>query len=308
MRAVVHDPEASAGLSLSIVPDPVPRRDQALIQVHAASLNFVDVGFLAERARPGNVLGMDAAGVVVEAAADGSGPPPGTRVVGFGWEAGAWAELRAADTADLAVVPDSVDLGAASALPAAGVTALRALRGLGSVIGRRVIVTGASGGVGRFAVQLAARAGAYVIAVVGGPGRAEGLLELGADEVVTDLRDVAAPVFGVLDNVGGALLAEAFGLVAPGGCAQSIGMASREPTTIDFEQERLAGGRKRLEPFNVGREAFGPDLAYLVDLLARGTLDPQIGWRGSWDRAPEAAQALLARRVRGKAVLDIGPA
>ncbi|MEV5754191.1 zinc-binding dehydrogenase [Actinoallomurus sp. NPDC052308] len=308
MRAVVHDPEASAGLSLRTVPDPVPRRDQALIEVRAASLNFVDIGFPADRGRPWSVPGMDAAGVVVEAAADGSGPPPGTRVASFGWEAGAWAELRAADTADLAVVPDAVDLGAASALPAAGVTALRALRALGPVVGRRVLVTGASGGVGRFAVQLAARAGAYVIAAVGGPDRAAGLRELGADEVVTDLRDVTAPVFGVLENVGGALLAEAFGLVEPGGCAQSIGMASREPTTIDFEQERLAGGRKRLEPFNVGREAFGPDLAYLVDLLAQGALDPQIGWRGSWERAPEAAEALLARRVRGKAVLDIGSA
>ncbi|GAA0329350.1 zinc-binding dehydrogenase [Actinoallomurus spadix] len=306
MRAVVHDPEASSGLRLSTVPDPVPRPDQALIEVHAASLNFVDVGFLADRSRPGAVPGMDAAGVVIEAAADGSGPPPGTRVVTFGWEAGAWAERRAADTAELAVVPDSVDLGAASALPAAGVTALRALRGLGAVIGRRVLVTGASGGVGRFAVQLAARAGAYVIAAAGGPDRAQGLRDLGADEVVTDLRDVTAPVFGVLENVGGALLAEAFRLLEPGGCAQSIGMASREPTTLDLERERLAGGRKRLEPFAVGREAFGPDLAYLVGLLAQGMLDPQVGWCGPLDRAPEAAEALFARRVRGKAVLDIG--
>ncbi|MCO6007476.1 zinc-binding dehydrogenase [Actinoallomurus purpureus] len=309
MRALIHDPGAPAGLRLGDVPEPVPRADQALIQVHAASLNFVDVAFMAERARPGAVPGMDAAGVVVEAAADGSGPPPGTRVVSFGWAAGAWAEYRAADTAELAVVPDSVDLGAASALPAAGVTALRALRRLGPVIGRRVLVTGASGGVGRFAVQLAARAGAYVIAAVGGPDRAEGLRELGADEVVVDLGDIAAPVFGVLDNVGGAVLAEAFGLLEDGGCAQSIGMASRAPTTIDFEKERLAGVRKRLEPFVVGGpgagSAFGPDLGHLVDLLAQGALDPQIGWRGSWDRAPEAAEALLARRVRGKAVLDI---
>ncbi|WP_433182468.1 zinc-binding dehydrogenase [Actinoallomurus sp. CA-150999] len=311
MRAMIHAPGAPAGLRLGDVPMPVPRDDQALIQVHAASLNFVDVAFMAERARPGAVLGMDAAGTVVRAAADGSGPPPGARVVSFGWAAGAWAEYRAADAAELAVVPDSVDLGAASALPAAGVTALRALRRLGPVIGRRVLVTGASGGVGRFAVQLAARAGAYVVAAVGSPARAEGLRELGADEVVVGgLGDVTAPVFGVLDNVGGPLLAEAFGLLEDGGCAQSIGMASRAPTTIDFETVRLAGGRGRIEPFVVGRAgqgpAFGPDLAYLVELLARKALDPQIGWRGPWERAAEAAEALLSRRVRGKAVLDIG--
>ncbi|MGO4427045.1 zinc-binding dehydrogenase, partial [Streptomyces sp. MCAF7] len=58
-------------------------------------------------------------------------------------------------------------------------------------------------------------------------------------------------------------------------------------------------------PFVV-RSPFGPDLAYLVSLLAKGRLDPQIGWRGSWERAPEAVAALLGRRVRGKAVLDIG--
>src|SRR5689334_1156145 len=83
MRALIHDPDAPAGVRLGVVPEPAPRDDQALIQVHAASLNFVDVAFMAERARAGAVLGMDAAGVVVKAAADGSGPPPGARVVGF---------------------------------------------------------------------------------------------------------------------------------------------------------------------------------------------------------------------------------
>ncbi|WP_225987003.1 zinc-binding dehydrogenase [Streptomyces spectabilis] len=88
------------------------------------------------------------------------------------------------DTADLAVVPDAVDLGAAGALPVAGVSALQAVRRLGTIEGRRVLVTGASGGVGRFAVQLAALAGAHVIASTGSPERAAGLRELGAAETV----------------------------------------------------------------------------------------------------------------------------
>ncbi|MCX5328776.1 zinc-binding dehydrogenase [Streptomyces sp. NBC_00140] len=125
----------------------------------------------------------------------------------------------------------------------------------------------------------------------------------------TGPQHITAPVFGVLDNVGGTQLAQAFSLLEDGGCVQSIGMASREPTTIDFEQERLSGGRKRLESFTVGNPSFGPgfgpDLAYLVHLLENKALDPQIGWRGSWERAPEAAEALLARRVLGKAVLDV---
>jgi NADPH:quinone reductase-like Zn-dependent oxidoreductase len=108
----------------------------------------------------------------------------------------------------------------------------------------------------------------------------------------------------VLENVGGQLLAEAFALVDNGGSVQSIGMASNQPTTIDFEVERRTGVRKRLEPFTV-RTPFASDLAYLVELLAAGEIDPQIGLRVSWEGVAEAAEALLDRRVAGKAVLDV---
>ncbi|WUH98850.1 zinc-binding dehydrogenase [Spirillospora sp. NBC_00431] len=201
-------------------------------------------------------------------------------------------------------MPDSVDLGVASALPVAGVSALQALRGLGPVIGRRILVTGASGGVGRYAVQLGALAGAHVVAAVGSPERGAGLTELGAAEVVVGLDNVTEPVFGVLENVGGALLAQAYGLLADGGIVQSIGHASGGSTMIDFEAIRHLGSRMRIEAYRLDW-AFGPDLAYLLQLLDQGRLDPQIGWRGSWDRVAEAAAALLERRIRGKAVLDV---
>lgn len=303
MRALVHDPDAPAGLRLGDAPDPVPEPGQVLVEVGAVALNFGEVKYVARQRQPGEVPGWDAAGVVVAAAAAGSGPPVGSRVVTFGWN-GAWARLRAVDTGELVVLPDSVDLGAASALPVAGVTALRALRKLGPVVGRRVLVTGASGGVGRFAVQLAARAGAKVVASVGSEARGEGLRELGAAEIVIGLDKVTEPVFGVLDNVGGQQLAQAFALLEEGGSAQAIGKASGESTTIDFEEERGRGFSKSLEPFFVGPR-MGPELAYLVDLLERGQLDPQIGWRGDWTRGPEAALDLLSRKINGKAVLDI---
>lgn len=167
-----------------------------------------------------------------------------------------------------------------------------------------MLVTGASGGVGRFAVQLAARAGAHVVAAVGRPERGVGLEELGAAEVVVGL-DGVAPVFGVLDNVGGPLLGEAFGLLKRGGLLQSIGHASREPTVVDFEAQRLRVSSTRIEAFGVFTEAFGDDLAILVGLLRAGDLDPQVGWRGDWERVHEAADALRERRLNGKAVLDI---
>lgn len=303
MRALVHDPDAPHGLRLGNAPDPRPERAQALVAVEATSLNFGEVAFLADHVEPGAVAGWDAAGTVIAPAADGSGPPAGTRVVTFGW-AGAWGELRTVDTDQLAVLPEGVDAGAAAALPVAAVTALRALRRLGSVIGRRVLVTGASGGVGRFAVQLAARAGAHVIAVAGSPERAEGLRELGAADVVFSLDSLEARVDAVLENVGGQVLADTLDHLAPGGAVMSIGIASLRPTTIDFERVRLRAGGARIEAFVVG-SAFGADLAQLVALLHAGALDPQIGWRGPWEQVEDAAGALLGRRVRGKAVLEV---
>lgn len=305
MRALIHDVNAPHGLRLAEVAEPVPQPSQALVEVHAVSLNFGELAYLNQQREPGEVPGWDAAGVILQAAADGSGPPTGARVSTFGW-LGAWAQRRVVDTSNLAVVPDNVDLGAASSVVVAGVTALQAVRKLGSVLGRRVLITGASGGVGRFAVQLAARAGAEVVATVGDLARGDGLKELGAAQIVTTMDNIGSPVFGVLDNVGGNQLADAFALLQEGGIAQSIGKASRQPTIIDFEAERRRGGDRRLEPF-VMSTPLGTDLTYLMFLLAQERLDPQIGWRSPWDRAAEAADALLSRRVPGKAVLDITP-
>lgn len=303
MRAVVYDPQAPANLSLGDVAEPVPADDEVLVDVKAFALNFGEIHWIANSRQPGEVPGWDSAGVVIRAAADGGGPPVGSRVVAFNW-AGGWAQRRVAAAGNVAVLPDSVEFAAAAALPVAGVTALQAIRAIGPVVGRRVLITGASGGVGRFAVQLAARAGAHVVAAVGNAARGAGLIELGADEVVVGLDSVTEPVFGVLDNVGGPLLAQAFSLVSDGGSVQSIGMASGQPTTIDFEVERRSGHRKRLEPFVV-RAPFQADLEYLVALLAAGQLDPQIGLSDSWDNVSQAADALLSRRVAGKAVLDV---
>ncbi|MFI6909264.1 zinc-binding dehydrogenase [Nonomuraea sp. NPDC050394] len=297
MRALIFNPE----LSIATVPEPVPTASQVLIRVSAVSLNFGEVAYHDPRSR--RVPGWDASGVVVRAAADGSGPSVGTRVVSFGWS-GAWAELRAVDTAELAVVPDSVDLGVAAALPVAGVTAVQAVRRLGPIAGRRVLVTGASGGVGRFAVQLAAREGARVIASASSPARAEGLRALGAAEIVSDPTDLTERVYGVLDTVGGRQLAEAFYRLEDDGVVQAIGRAAKQPTLIDFERAGSASARGRIENFNVSAP-FGPDLAHLLALLDQGELEVEIGWRGPWGQATVAANALLSREVRGKAVLTL---
>jgi len=301
MRALVIDHSAPAHLRLADVPEPKPGPAQALIEVKATSLNYGELANAAN-APEGTVYGWDSAGIVVQEAADGSGPPKGSRVVGFAGRGG-WAELRAIDTADLAIVPDGVDLGAASTLPVAGGTALRALRRLGFIAGERVLVTGASGGVGRFAVQIAALAGAHVIASVGRPERGEGLAELGASEVVVGLDGVEPSLHGVIDNVGGPLMVRAFELLGEGGVLESVGGTSGEPAV--FPPYATVGTYRRIEAFTNDLGDLGVHLGYLLRWLAEGRLDPQIGWRGPWDRVAEAAELLRGRRLAGKAVLDI---
>ena len=301
MRALIVDHSAPANLRLGEAPDPRPTPAQALVRIQHVSLNFGDLN--GTRNRPdGFVPGWDASGVVVQAAESGHGPAVGARVVTTAGSQNGWAELRAVDLDELAVVPDDVDLAESSTLPVAGVTALRALRRIGPLLGRRILVTSAAGGVGRFAVQLAALGGAHVIASVGSAARMEGLEALGASEVLIGLEGVEAPIHGVIENVGGALLVGAFRLLGEGGVIQSIGWTSGEDAT--FPPYSTIGMRRSIEAFTKGPQS-GPDMAYLLGLMQSGDLRVDMGWRGPWTEIADAAAALFGRRVSGKAVLDI---
>ncbi|MEV6909773.1 zinc-binding dehydrogenase [Amycolatopsis sp. NPDC051071] len=310
MRALVVDHTATAHLSLTDVADPVPAPGEALVRVEAVSLNYGEVLGATYPATPdGALIGWDAAGVVIQAAADGSGPAAGTPVVTLGASAG-WAESRAVPATMLGVVPEGADLGAVSTIPVAGLTALQVLRRLGQLLGRRVMVTGASGGVGRYAVQLAARAGAEVVAISGNPAKADNLRALGAAEVHADPSQVDRPVFGVLDNVGGQQLVVAFAAVQAGGTVVSVGRSAGADSVFPPEALRPTDGRhdRSIRTFFLLADAatdFSADLTWLAAEVAAGRLDPGITWRGPWTSYDEAATALLDRRLHGKAVLDI---
>jgi NADPH:quinone reductase-like Zn-dependent oxidoreductase len=301
MRAIVVDPQARLGCGFAERAEPSLSHGQVLVAVTHASLNRGDLNDARSgRLAPGAVLGSDVAGTIIETAPDAGGPAVGTLVVAL--TAGAFAERCAVDAAALAPLPPTVDPAHAAALPVAGLAALQALRAAGLAPAKRVLVTGASGGVGHFAVQIAADAGAHVIASVGSPGRGDDLTGAGADEIVIGLDGIDEPLDIVLDNVGGSTLTGAWDLLAPGGSLQSIGWSSSEPAT--FRPYATVGPPKSLTSFLIGAPV-GHDLATLVTLLSTGRLTVDIGWRGSWNDLDQAADAMLGRALRGKAVFEI---
>jgi NADPH:quinone reductase-like Zn-dependent oxidoreductase len=168
-------------------------------------------------------------------------------------------------------------------------------------------VTGASGGVGRFAVQLAALAGAHVTATA---RRTQGLGELGATDVQSDLEPEGPTFDVILDAVGGATLGAALCRVAPTGTV--ISFASTTPDPVSYPARaffaRAPGARLYamflFDELERTRTA-SADLRRLADLVAAGRLDPQIDLTLSWTDAGQAIEALLGRRVNGKAVLTV---
>ncbi|TDU87368.1 NADPH:quinone reductase-like Zn-dependent oxidoreductase [Kribbella voronezhensis] len=298
MHAVV--PVGPGKVSFAEVDEVSPRSGEVMIEVAAFSVNRGET-FQLETDRPGWRPGKDVAGVVIRTTADG--PAVGTRVVAHLPHSG-WAERAVVRAQQVAVLPDAVSFEQAAALPLAGLTALRLLRTAGNVVGRRILLTGASGGVGHYFTELAG--GAEITAVVSSPERGARLLELGAEALAYDVSDARGPFDLVLESVGGSSLPVALSKLRAGGTLIWFGQASRQAPRIDFFDFFAGPEAASIKHFHYASEpADGPDLATLVRLVATGRLHPELRRIADWSETDLVLDELRDRRIRGNAVLTI---
>lgn len=320
MRAALVKPDTPGHLAVQDCADPILMSNQALVRVKAISLNLGEVK-RARRSPAGTLLGWDVAGDIEKAAADGSGPPVGTRIVGVinpgggtagDINAGGWAELAAVNTEWMSPLPADVSYADAATLPVAGLTALYALEQAGQLLGRNVLVTGASGGVGIFGIQLAKLSGATVTALVRRPEKAGIARDAGADHVVVgetaDDATTHGPYYCVLDSVGGEVLSSALRQVARGGILISYGISAGEQATIDAG-DFFRHGRTRYYGLYLftefGRRLPRDGLRVLAGLVASGRLNTHIDVTGRFDELGDLAERLFNREISGKAVVTL---
>lgn len=322
MRAAVqhrYGPPSTVGVEEVEVPR--PGRGEVLVEVGAVSVHpgdhFVMTGepYLARLAfglrRPRNgTPGMDLAGVVAEVGEGVTDPRPGDRVLGWVTR-GALAQYARVPADHLVPVPAGVSLEAAAAVPTSGMTALQALRDVAQVRpGQTVLVVGASGGVGSFAVQIAKAFGAEVTGVCS-TGNVDLVRSLGADHVVdythTDVTRTGKRYDVVLDSVEAQPLADVRRALAPTGTlVPNSGHGGRwlGPVPRIVRARALSAiTRQTLRPFvSLGRR---DDLLALTALLATGQVTPVVDTTYPLDRAAEALRHVGTGHTRGKVVVTV---
>ena len=320
MKAVVYDryggPEV---LRIEDVAVPTPGRGQVRVRVAATSLNLSDwetlrgspfyarINGLRSPATP--ILGSDIAGVVDAVGEGVEGFAPGDEVYGDNiGRKGGFAECAIAPASALARKPAELTFAQASTIPQAGAIALQGTDGAAD--GRRLLINGAGGGTGAFAVQLAKRLGAHVTGV-DNAGKLDFMRSVGADEVVVyrseDFTRRRPPYDLILDLVAHRSVFAYRRALAPGGryrCAGGSVRALLRILTVGFAAGRLTGRRIGVLAVRPGPDHFGP----LTDLCVSGDVAIHIDRTFGLDDVPEALAYVGEGRALGKVVVTPGPA
>ena len=307
-------------LRLKEIVMPVPKDDEVLIRVHAASVNPLDVhvmttvigrlmGGLRRPRQP--VPGVDASGVVEAVGKKVTRFAPGDAV--FGSCDGAFAEYACAKVQKIALKPLSVTHEQAASLPVAGLTALQALRDAGKISkGQTVLINGASGGVGTFAVQIAAHYGADITAVCS-TRNVEMVRSLGTNSVIDytleDFTRTGETYDIIFDLVGDRPISDYRRALVPNGTYVGAGMLGKEISIPGVVGGMI--GALVLKPFISHKlilfmaKVDTDDLAALAQLVAVGAIDPVIDRTFDLTQAPDAIQYVRDKHAKGKVVISI---
>jgi NADPH:quinone reductase-like Zn-dependent oxidoreductase len=323
MKAIVYRcygaPEV---LELEEIEKPVPADNEVLVKVHAASVNPLDWHYMRGKpyimrmssgiGAPGNArMGVDFAGTIVSVGSGVTRFKPGDEV--FGGKRGAFAEyVRMAEDQSLVLKPANVSFEQAASMPIAAVTALQALRNEGRLQpGQKVLINGASGGVGTFAVQIAKSLGAEVTGVCS-TRNVEMVRSLGADHVVDythdDFMQGGKRYDLILDNVGNRALSDYTDVLNPDGVFIIIG----GPNAGNFLGAMVSPIKaKLLSPFVSQKFVFlladlnQTDLSVLADLMQAGKLSAVIDKRYPLGEVPTAVGYLEEGHARGKVIINV---
>jgi NADPH:quinone reductase-like Zn-dependent oxidoreductase len=322
MRAIVQDTYGTAAvLQAREIDKPEIGADQVLLRVRAAGVNPADWAVMSGlpyvarpvyglRAPKNIVRGTDVAGIVEAVGADVTRFRPGDEV--FGWSNGSFAEYAAAEEGALAMKPASLTFEAAATVPMAGLVALQALRDRGHVqAGQTVLINGASGGIGTFAVQIAKALGAEVTAVCS-TANLELARSIGADHVIDyakeDFTRNGKQYDFILDNVANHSLSDLRHALTPTG--------TLVPNGGNFENHWFAGGGRVVSAHLLSRfvsQALRPfllsqkleDLIVLKGMIEAGQVAPVIGRTFPLAEAALALDLVGAGHARGKVAITV---
>ena len=321
MKAIVQTEYGSADvLRVEEIAQPVPEPDEVLVRVHAAGLDrgtwhlltgrpyLIRVMGFGLRGPKNPVPGLDVAGAVVAVGADVTRFKVGDEVFGVG--KGSFAEYARAREDKLARKPANLTFEQAAVVAVSGLTALQGLRDAGRLeAGQRVLIVGASGGVGTFAVQIAKSFGAEVTGV-SSTAKVDLVRSIGADHVIDytrdDFADGAQRYDLILDIGGNSSLSRLRRALTQPGSLVIVGgeEGGRWFGGVDRQLRGLALSpfvRQRLTTF-ISKEHHA-DLERLTELIEAGELTPIVGTTYPLDQVPEAIRHLEAGRVRGKVAI-----